>query len=77
MLQKENNILKGTVKTLFAHITNLANENKAMKDTILDLQCHSMHDNLIFSGIPEQTPVNPEDAIKQFMQSALKLPQTL
>ena len=45
-----------------------------MKETILDLQCHSMLDNLIFNGIPEHTADNPENAIKDFMQTVLKLP---
>lgn len=45
-----------------------------MKETILDLQCRSMRDKLIFNGIPEHTANNPENAIKNFMQSALKLP---
>ena len=35
-------------------------ENKIIKETILDLQARSMRDNLIFSGIPENSPDNPE-----------------
>lgn len=42
-----------------------------MKVTILDLQCRSMRDNLIFSGVPETTQENPE-----FLHSSLKLPMT-
>ncbi|KAI2645916.1 hypothetical protein H4Q32_025263 [Labeo rohita] len=34
-----------------------------------------MRDNLVFSGIQEQTQDNPEQAIKDFMHSALKLPK--
>lgn len=34
-----------------------------------------MHDNLIFTGITEQPQDNPEQAIKDFMQSSLKLTQ--
>lgn len=45
-----------------------------MKETILDLQSRSMRDNLIFPGIKEQPQDNPEQAIKEFMQSSLKLP---
>ncbi|XP_054872178.1 uncharacterized protein LOC111565470 isoform X6 [Amphiprion ocellaris] len=33
-----------------------------------------MRDNLIFSGIPESTPDNPETLVKNFMVSALKIP---
>lgn len=73
-LQQENKELTNTVNTLSAQITTLTNENKEMKGAILDLQCRSMRDNLIFSGIPEQPTDDPEQAIKDFMQSALKLP---
>ncbi len=45
-----------------------------MKETILDLQTQSMWDNLIFSGIPETMPTNPETKIKNYMNIHLKLP---
>lgn len=34
-----------------------------------------MRDNLVFTGIAEKTEDNPKNAIKEFMQSALKLIQ--
>lgn len=49
-------------------------EIKDLKETVLDIQCRSMQDNLIFSGIPEGSPDNPEALIKNLMVSALKLP---
>lgn len=70
---QENNALKGTVKTLSAQVTQLSDDNKSMKATLLDLQCRSMRDNLIFSGIPEQNPDDPERALKEFMETSLKL----
>ena len=33
-----------------------------------------MRDNLIFSGIPEKSPDNPESLIKDFITAHLKLP---
>lgn len=45
-----------------------------MKETILDIQTRSMHDNLIFSGIPKHPSDNPETVIKDFMKTQLKLP---
>lgn len=45
-----------------------------MKETILDLQARSMRDNLVFSGIPENTQENPEKTLMDFMQPHLKLP---
>lgn len=75
----ENNELKGTVKNLSAQVTTLTQENKNIKDTILDLQCRSMRDNLIFAGIaiPQNTPDDPEKAVKDFMLQSLKLPVTI
>lgn len=72
----ENNELKTNVTNLSTQITHLTNDNKIMKETILDLQCLSMRDNLIFSGIPlpTATPNDPEKAVKEFMQSSLKIP---
>lgn len=64
---------KGNVKTLSTQVTHLSDENKSMKATLLDLQCHSMRDNLIFSGIPEQNPDKPEEVLKEFMETSLKL----
>lgn len=49
-------------------------ENKMMKETILDIQTRNMHDNLIFTVIPEQSPDNPETLVKDFMKNQLKIP---
>lgn len=64
------------ITTLTSKVNNLTSENNQMKETILDLQCRSMPDNLIFSDIPEATQENPEETIKEFMHSTLKLPMT-
>lgn len=74
-LVQDNNELKGTVKTLSTQVTQLTDENNSIKATLLDLQCRSMRDNLIFSGIPEQNPDDPEGALKEFMETSLKLPK--
>lgn len=71
--------LKGTVSNLSTKVTQLTRENQIMQETILDVQCCSMPDNLIFSGIhlpPQNTPDDPEKALKDFMQDSLKLPAT-
>lgn len=73
-LQVENKELKLTVNTLTTQVETISNENNTMNETILDLQSRSMRDNLIFTGIKEQPKDNPEQAIKEFMQSSLKLP---
>lgn len=76
-LQKENNVMHTKLSELTTTINHLQNENKVLKESILDLQCRSMRDNLVFSGIPEQTEDNPEHAIKDFMHSTLKLPKEI
>ena len=77
-LMLENNKLKGTVKNLSTQVTNLTKESQIMKETMLDLQCRSMRDNLIFSGISmlENIPDDPEKALKYFMFESLKRSET-
>ncbi|KAK1895368.1 Protein unc-13 like C [Dissostichus eleginoides] len=73
-LIKENKSLQHSVTTLTTQVTSAAKENKEMKETVLDLQGRSMRDNLVFSGIPEQTQDdNPEQLIKDFMITQLKI----
>ena len=53
--------------------TYLLKLHTCIKTTLLNLQCRSMRDNLIFSGIREQNPDDPEQALKQFMYTSLQL----
>lgn len=76
-LQHSNRELKTLVTALTQQMKNVTAENKQMKETILDIQTRSMRDNLIFSGIPETSPDNPELRIQNFMTSQLKLPTDL
>ena len=62
------------LQTLDEQIHAISKENKTLKETMLDLQTRSMRDNLIFSGISEQTPDNPENLKKNFMKTQLKIP---
>ncbi len=73
-LQKANQDLHKSVNTLNEQMHTVSKENKLLKETVLDLQTRSMRDNLIFSGIPEQTPDDPETNIKTFMTTHLNLP---
>lgn len=66
-IQNENKELQNKITTITTQLVQITEENKFMKETILDLQCRSMRDNLIFSGIPEQAQDNPEKTIKDFM----------
>lgn len=73
-LAAENQSLRESVKSLTEGMTQISMANKNMKETILDLQARSMRDNLVFSGIPEQTEEDPERTVKDFIQKHLKLP---
>lgn len=84
-LTEENKSLKSSVDTLTAklstvntQLTSVITENKAMQETILDIQSRSMRDNLIFSGIPESPTEDPEKSVKDFLVNQLKLtPETV
>lgn len=72
-LTQDNKSLHHSVKTITTQLTSVTADNKAMKETILDLQARSMRDNLVFTGISEQTTEDPEKSIKEFMSKQLKL----
>lgn len=74
-LEQSNNTLHTSVETLTKNMDLVMKENRKMKETILDIQTRSMRDNLIFSGIPENQPDNPETLIKDFIKTELKLPR--
>lgn len=73
-LQRDNAELRSVVSSISSEVDLLKKENKLLKETVLDVQSRSMRDNLIFSGIPETTPDNPEVEVKKFLASALKIP---
>lgn len=73
-LQRDNTELRSTLTAVTSEVNTLKKENKTLRETVLDIQSRSMRDNLIFSGIPESTPDNPETLVKNFMVSALKIP---
>ncbi len=56
-------------------MTHLSEENKKIKETVIDLQARSMRDNLVFSGIPESAEEDPEATVKNFIKTYLKLPE--
>lgn len=52
----------------------LERENKHLSETLLDQQCCSMKNNLVFSGIAKEDSVDCETVVKIFMMGQLKLP---
>jgi hypothetical protein len=70
-LQAENKALTAKVKIHDFNMDCLFRENKVMKETLLR---HTKSWHHILSGFPEDAFKNPEGAIREFIQSALKLP---
>ena len=65
------------MKSLTEGMRQISEENRRIKETIIDLQARSMRDNLVFFGILEQADEDPELTIKNFLiliQTYLKLP---
>uniref|UniRef100_H2MYJ3 PPFIA binding protein 2 n=1 Tax=Oryzias latipes TaxID=8090 RepID=H2MYJ3_ORYLA len=72
ILHKE---LQETVKTLSNDTARLSEENRSIKETLLDLQARSMRDNLVIAGIPEEAGEDPENIVNSFIEVHLKLPK--
>lgn len=47
--------------------------NSKLRDELLDLQCRSMRQNLLFRGLPESDGENCEDVVKDFITSVMKI----
>ncbi|CAC5386352.1 E3.2.1.14 [Mytilus coruscus] len=57
----------------------LAWENNELREDILEMRCHSMKYNLLFSGIPEPSSwrdENTEEVVKEFIQKELDVDST-
>ena len=66
-------VLKGTVDSIHSKVEVVQRENKQLKETLLDVQCRSMRNNLIFSGILENDNSRGcEDTVRDFMSTQLK-----
>ena len=56
---------------IYQELYSLRENEKQMKETILDLQCRNMRDNLIFFGLPEAEfghVENCQDTISKFIK---------
>lgn len=75
-LKADNASLRREVNKMTRLTGELQNEQIHMGDTILDLQCRSMRDNIIFHGLPEmkdETHHKPEELVKTFLVQNLKM----
>lgn len=73
-LNRDNTELKRKVEVMENKVDMFQMDNRKLKDSVLDVQCRSMRDNLVFSGIPEKEGTNCETLIREFMVDQLKLP---
>ena len=74
-LRQHNTTLKGTVDSIHSKVEVVQRENKQLKESLLDVKCRSMRNNLIFSGIPENDNSRGcEVIVRDFMSTELKLP---
>jgi hypothetical protein len=72
--RKENDEMKGTIDSIHSKVEVAQRENKQREETLLDVQCRSMRNNL-FSGIPENDNSRGcEDTVRYFTSTQLELP---
>nr|XP_054588278.1 uncharacterized protein LOC129153175 [Nothobranchius furzeri] len=77
-LVAENTSLRESVSSLTAGFDLISQDNKALKETVLDLQSRSVIDNLVFVGLLEQTGGEAEDCeqtIDNFLHTHMKIPE--
>ena len=75
---KEVTTLKTTVATLIVREESLTKENKKLQEAMLDIQCRSMRDNIVVSGIPERRDEKNDESeriLKTFLVEKLQIPR--
>ncbi|KAK3102089.1 hypothetical protein FSP39_008647 [Pinctada imbricata] len=79
--QKYNDITMGpkdeNLDGLYDELEKLRAENSEMKRSIEDLQCRSMKNNLIFTGIEELNYENTEESLKDFIYYELQIDRNI
>ncbi|CAC5386214.1 unnamed protein product [Mytilus coruscus] len=60
--------LRNEIKTV---VNNAKQENEILQSTVIDLQCRSMKNNLVFTGLAETEGENTEEVIRVFIQQFL------
>ncbi|VDI22904.1 Hypothetical predicted protein [Mytilus galloprovincialis] len=58
--------LRNEIKTV---VNNAKQENENLQSTVIDLQCRSMKNNLVFTGLTETEGENTEEVIRTFIQA--------
>lgn len=73
-LVKDNAEMKGKMEFMETRFDLIEAENKKLKEALLDVQCRSMRDNIVFTGLPEKEGKDCETVIREFMSDQLNLP---
>lgn len=59
------------------HIQKLEQENEALHEKFIDMQCRSMKYNLIFTGLDEQNNENLDDKLRRFLYYEMGIEQQI
>ncbi|CAG2227463.1 unnamed protein product [Mytilus edulis] len=54
-------------------LSGIREENEDLKETVLDLKCRSMKNNLVFTGLHEIQEEDTEDVIRKFVLNELRI----
>lgn len=68
--KKSTQKLKGTVNVIESDINELKRENKLFRESILDIQTRSMHENLVLTGLKEDKGEDSARVVKDFIVKA-------
>ncbi|XP_071119815.1 uncharacterized protein [Haliotis cracherodii] len=60
------------VEDVFYDIDSIYQEQRDLKESVIDLKTRSMRDNLLFHGIPEMPGEEPKEVIKGFLKKEMK-----
>ena len=71
VLDKENTSICTHIHSLQEEIKSFRLEREEMKETILDLRCRSMKNNLIFTGLVETRREDTEAKLREFLRCEL------
>ena len=78
---RKSNSIRAELKTNHSQVSNISKQVE--KNTVLvientqklaDIQDRSMRDNLLFTGIPENSHEDPEHTVKDILQNKLGIP---
>ncbi|XP_046332265.2 uncharacterized protein LOC124115361 [Haliotis rufescens] len=64
--------LSRDVEDVFYDIDSIYQEQRDLKESVIDLKTRSMRDNLLFHGIPEMPGEEPKEVIKGFLKKEMK-----